>query len=90
MLVVKSLICQNVALGRTVIERDVSEFDKHPALVSFSGNHVYVRRADGSSITTSVSPYPAVIHGYAASNRWPEATRLCRFVIDDTLWACLG
>ena len=25
-----------------------------------------------------------------SGNKWAEATRLCRFVKDDTLWACLG
>ena len=78
------------SLGRTIIERDASEFSKHPTLVYFIGNHVSVRRADGSLITTCVSPYPAVVHQLASSNKWAEATRLCRFVKDDTLWACLG
>ena len=77
-------------LGRTIIERDASEFSKHPNLVSFIGNHVSVRKADGSLITTSVSPYPAALHQLARANKWAEATRLCRFVKDDTLWACLG
>ena len=76
--------------GRTIIERDATEFSKHPTLVSFIGNHVSVRRADGSLITTSVSPYPAALHQLASTNKWAEATRLCRFVKDDTLWACLG
>ena len=49
-----------------------------------------IRRADGSLLTTSTSPYPAALHAYAASNRWGEATRLCRFVKDDTLWSCLA
>ena len=41
-------------------------------------------------ITTSVSPYPAALHQLVSGNKWAEATRLCRFVKDDTLWACLG
>ena len=84
------IFCQTFHLGRTIIERDASEFSKHPNLVSFIGNHVSVRKADGSLITTSVSPYPAALHQLARANKWAEATRLCRFVKDDTLWACLG
>ena len=84
------IYCQSFHLGRTIIERDASEFSKHPNLVSFIGNHVSVRKADGSLLTTSVSPYPAALHQLARANKWAEATRLCRFVKDDTLWACLG
>ena len=65
-------------LGRTVVERDPGEFGKHPQLVAFDGNQVSVRRADGSLMATSVSPYPAALHSYATSNRWSDATRLCR------------
>lgn len=77
-------------LGRTLIERDGAEFGKHPTLASFVGNQVSVRRADGSLVTAMVSPYPGTLHRYAASNRWAEATRLCRFAKEDTLWACLA
>ena len=57
---------------------------------SFLGNHISIRRADGSLVTTAVSPYPAVIYKYVSGNRWSEATRLCRFVKDDSLWAMLA
>jgi intraflagellar transport protein 80 len=57
-----------------------SEFDKNPVVVSFNGNHLGVRRVDGSLVTSSVSPYPSVLHGYAASSRWDDALRLCRFI----------
>ena len=77
-------------LGRTMIERDASEFGKRPTLVNFVGNHISIRRADGSLVTTAVSPYPAVIYKYVSGNRWSEATRLCRFVKDDSLWAMLA
>jgi intraflagellar transport protein 80 len=77
-------------LGRTMIERDATEFGKHPSLVSFVGNHLSIRRADGSLVSTAVSPYPAVIYSNGMSNRWSDATRLCRFVKDDSLWAMLA
>lgn len=77
-------------LPRTLIERDAGEFGKNPSIVSFIGNSVSVRRADGSLVTTAISPYPSLLLEYALSNRWSEASRLCRFVKDDTLWACLA
>ena len=57
-------------LGRTMIERDASEFGKRPSLINFVGNHISIRRADGSLITTAVSPYPAVIYKNATANRY--------------------
>ncbi|XP_063236778.1 intraflagellar transport protein 80 homolog isoform X2 [Bacillus rossius redtenbacheri] len=75
---------------RTVLVRDASEFGKAPAVVSFAGNHLGVRRADGALVSSAVSPYPAVLHGYASAGRWDDALRLCRFVKDATLWACLA
>lgn len=57
-------------LGRTMIERDASEFGKRPTLINFVGNHISIRRADGSLITTAVSPYPAVVYNNATANRY--------------------
>jgi hypothetical protein len=57
-----------------------SEFGKNPVLVSFDGNHLAIRRVDGSLVTSSVSPFPSVLHGYVASSRLDDALRLSRLV----------
>ncbi|XP_078522985.1 intraflagellar transport protein 80 homolog [Lissotriton helveticus] len=77
-------------LLKTVFEKDASEFGKNPQIVSFVGNRVTVRRADGSLVHTNISPYPAILHEYVTSSKWEDAVRLCRFVKDQTLWACLA
>ena len=77
-------------VGRTLVERDSAEFGKHPVINSFLKNSISVRRADGSLVTTGVSPYPAILHGYAISGHWDDATKLCRFVKDQVPWACLA
>ncbi|KAJ1088022.1 hypothetical protein NDU88_001181 [Pleurodeles waltl] len=77
-------------LPKTIFEKDASEFGKNPQIVSFVGNRVTVRRADGSLVHTNISPYPAILHEYVTSSKWEEAVRLCRFVKDQTLWACLA
>ena len=77
-------------LPRTTIEKETTEFGKNPTLVSFINNTVSVRRADGSLVTSAISPYPTTLFEYGLSSRWSEATRLCRFVKDDGLWACLA
>ncbi|XP_040569650.2 intraflagellar transport protein 80 homolog [Lepeophtheirus salmonis] len=81
-------------MGRTLIEKEsLQEFGKYPSIIGFHGNSVSIRRADGSLVTTFISPYPSSLYGFAISNRWSDAIRLCRFVKDDMnakLWACLA
>ncbi|XP_064241171.1 intraflagellar transport protein 80 homolog isoform X2 [Passer domesticus] len=77
-------------LPKTLYEKDASEFSKSPQIVSFVGSQVTIRRADGSLVHLHISPYPAILHGHVSSSRWEDGLRLCRFVKDQTLWACLA
>ncbi|WAR28818.1 IFT80-like protein [Mya arenaria] len=77
-------------MPKTVFEKEASEFGKNPQLLQFVGNHVVIRRAEGSLVSTTISPYPAILHSYVQAGRWDDATRLCRFVKDEMLWACLA
>nr|CAD7405800.1 unnamed protein product [Timema cristinae] len=56
------------------------EFGKSPTVMSFVGNHLRVRRMDGSLVNSVISPYPTVLHGYTSASRWDDALRMCRFV----------
>jgi len=77
-------------LNRTLLEKDSSEFGKHAVVVSFVNNSIGVRRADGSLVATGVPPYPAILHQYVRSGHWENATKICRFVKETILWACLA
>uniref|UniRef100_A0A8B9ZBE2 Intraflagellar transport protein 80 homolog n=1 Tax=Anas platyrhynchos TaxID=8839 RepID=A0A8B9ZBE2_ANAPL len=77
-------------LTKTLYEKDASEFSKNPQIVHFVGNQITIRRADGSLIHLNISPYPAILHEYVSSSKWEDAVRLCRFVKDQTMWACLA
>ncbi|XP_062833582.1 intraflagellar transport protein 80 homolog isoform X2 [Anolis carolinensis] len=77
-------------LPKTLCDKDASEFSKNPQIVSFVGSQVTIRRADGSLIHINISPYPSILHEYANNSKWEDAMRLCRFVKDQTLWACLA
>ncbi|XP_066181776.1 intraflagellar transport protein 80 homolog [Sylvia atricapilla] len=77
-------------LPKTLYEKDASEFSKNPQIVSFVGNQITIRRADGSLVHLHVSPYPSILHGYISTSSWQDGLRLCRFVKDQTLWACLA
>ncbi|RXG60139.1 Intraflagellar transport protein 80-like protein [Armadillidium vulgare] len=67
-----------------------NEFGKNADIDSFVENTITIRRLDGSIVTTSVSPYPALLHSYVLANKWDDALRLARFVKEDTVWACLA
>lgn len=77
-------------LARTRSEQDASELGKQPQCVSFGGTRASVRRADGAVLTVSISPYPARLSAFCAAGEWEGALRLCRYVKDAQLWACLA
>ena len=70
--------------------RDGASFGKNPQLVQFAETHVTIRKSDGASMCASVSPFPSLLYEYVQSVQWEEAARLCRFVKDQSLWACLA
>ncbi|KAL5476125.1 hypothetical protein EMCRGX_G026033 [Ephydatia muelleri] len=77
-------------LPQTLLRKERNEFAKNPQLLSFTGNHCSLRRSDGALITTSIPPFPAILHQHASVGKWQLATHLCRFVKDGSLWACLA
>ncbi|XP_072557690.1 intraflagellar transport protein 80 homolog isoform X1 [Paramormyrops kingsleyae] len=77
-------------LPKTLFTKDASEFGRSPQILSYLGRQVTIRRADGSLVYSSVSPYPALLHQYAGHAHWDDALRLCRFAKDQTLWASLA
>ncbi|NWH89506.1 IFT80 protein, partial [Aegithalos caudatus] len=77
-------------LPKTLYEKDASEFSPKPQIVSFVGNQITLRRAEGSLVHLHISPYPAILHQHVSTSSWQDGLRLCRFVKDQTLWACLA
>eukprot|EP00795_Rhopilema_esculentum_P016996 gene16996-8500_t len=65
---------------RTVFQLDQSEFGKNLQITNFVGNVCTMRRGDGALCSSSISPYPAFLHGHASESKWDDAVRLCRFV----------
>eukprot|EP00041_Stephanoeca_diplocostata_P034393 m.1171186 g.1171186 ORF g.1171186 m.1171186 type:complete len:779 (+) comp24512_c0_seq6:118-2454(+) len=77
-------------VAQTRADQDAGAFGASAAIESFVGNQCAIRRADGAVMPTGVSPYPAVLHAHASARKWDDAIRLCRFVKENTLWACLA
>ncbi|KAJ9601816.1 hypothetical protein L9F63_000044 [Diploptera punctata] len=84
-----ALFVDKKIMKKTVLLKDTSEFGKSPIVVSFEGNQLGIRRVDGSLVNSYISPYPSVLHGYAASAQWDDALRLCRFVQLSILCTCM-
>merc|ERR1712070_6114 len=77
-------------INATKSVRDGSAFGKNPQLVQFAETHLTIRRSDGALMNASVAPFPSLLYEYVRSSEWEAATRLCRFVKDQSLWACLA
>ncbi|CAI9737075.1 transport 80 homolog [Octopus vulgaris] len=77
-------------LPEVIEEKDTSEYGKNPQILQFLGNQVVMRRSEGSLVSSSIKPYPMLLHGYVNGGKWEEAVRLCRFVKEDKIWACLA
>ena len=71
--------------------RDVSnEVGKMCVIDSFTGSLITVRRVDGRVVTLSISAYPALLYENSDRGQWAKAIKLCRFVKDRVLWACIA
>jgi len=70
--------------------REAADVGKLAHMTSFTGNLCSVRRLDGALATLAVSPYPKVLYEHVDKADFEKAIRLCRFVKESTLWACLA
>jgi intraflagellar transport protein 80 len=59
-------------------------------MTNFSGSFCTVRRLDGALIMLNVSPYPKILYEHVDKADFEKAIRLCRYVKEHTLWACLA
>lgn len=77
-------------LPLTVLSQSAQEAGKYAELLSFSGAHVTLRRADGSQLAMYVSPYPVVLYKMHDKGHWDKAIRLCRYIKSPELWATVA
>jgi len=77
-------------MSQAMSSRDASDVGKMATMISFTGNLAQVRRLDGAMATLSISPYPKILYELIDKADFEKAIRLCRFVKEKTLWACLA
>lgn len=77
-------------LALTTTNKEVPELGRLPQIVNYCETLVTIRRRDGGVITVSNSPYPTILLDFCEKGKWEKATKLCRFVKEPLLWACLA
>jgi len=74
----------------TKVVKELNEIGQMAQMVSFFGSQIVIRRKDGGLVNVSISPYPSILFEFCDKQKWNKAVRLCRFVKEQTLWACLA
>lgn len=77
-------------MNKAMALKDANDVGKMGQISLFNGNLVNVRRVDGSLATLAISPYPKMLYEHVERADFEKAIRMCRFVKDQTLWACLA
>lgn len=77
-------------LEMTVNTKEVVELGRLPQIINYSGAQVTIRRRDGGVVTVGNSPYPIILFDFCDKSKWDKAMKLCRFVKEPLLWACLA
>ena len=72
------------------VVKELNEIGQMTQMISFSGSQIVIRRKDGGLINVGISPYPSILFEFCEKQKWNKAVRLCRFVKEQTLWACLA
>lgn len=71
-----------------VVKTD-GDFGKKSHIMDFFGSRCNIRKWDGSIATVNSSPYPILLYELVEKKAWESAIRLCRYVKDKSIWACL-
>jgi intraflagellar transport protein 80 len=77
-------------MTKAMAVKDASDVGKLAKMTLFTGNFCTVRRLDGALATLSISPYPKMLYEHVDKADFEKAIRICRFVKENTLWACLA
>jgi intraflagellar transport protein 80 len=77
-------------MHKAMSAKDASDVGKLATITQFNGNLVTARKLDGSLATLGISPYPKMLYEHVDKADFEKAIRMCRFVKEQTLWACLA
>lgn len=70
--------------------KDATDVGKLPQIIHFTGSMVSVRQLDGALACLSVPPFAKIMYEHIDNADFDRSIKLCRFVNDRPLWACLA
>lgn len=70
--------------------KDATDVGKLPQIIHFTGSMVSVRQLDGALAVLSVPPFAKIMYEHIDNADFDRSIKLCRFVNDKPLWACLA
>ena len=70
--------------------KDATDVGKLPQIIHFTGSMVSIRQLDGALASLSVPPYAKIMYEHIDNADFDRSIKLCRFVNDKPLWACLA
>ena len=59
-------------------------------IISFHGSQIGIRKADDSSLETSLTQDPSLLFQNVTARNWKESLRFCRFTGTTQMWATLA
>jgi len=70
--------------------KDATDVGKLPQIIHFTGSIVSIRQLDGAIACLSVPPFAKILYEHIDKADFDKSIKLCRFVNDKPLWACLA
>ena len=77
-------------LEMTITSKEYPELGRMPQILNYSDSLVNVRRKDGGIVSLGISPYPTILFDFCEKGKLDKGLKLCRFVKEPLLWACLA
>ncbi len=77
-------------LEMTILSKEYTELGRLPQILNYSDSLVNVRRKDGGIVSLGISPYPTILFDFCEKGKLDKGLKLCRFVKEPLLWACLA
>lgn len=70
--------------------KDATDVGKIPQIIHFTGSMVSVRQLDGALASLAVPPFAKIMYEHIDNADFDRSIKLCRYVNDKPLWACLA
>ncbi|XP_066597521.1 intraflagellar transport protein 80 homolog [Prorops nasuta] len=77
-------------IRRTRIDKENTEFGKHPSIVRVRNGMVTIRRGDGAQVAVPFYTLFISLQHHILNEKWKEAISLCRIAQNEILWTCMA